>query len=96
MSALSNYIDGKNSWRQIMNKADPSTVRPLIDIDSLDQETVEYLALNLSCDLSPENLTCDGELSPDEANEKEQELLRATQELFQYALANNFICNVDV
>lgn len=55
MKELSKYVQTKNSWDKIFNKS----FRPLSLIFIEDRQ---LLARMLSNDLSPENLSCDGEL----------------------------------
>ena len=54
MKELSKYVQTKNSWDKMFNKS----FRPLSLIFIEDRQ---LLARMLSNDLSPENLTCDGE-----------------------------------
>lgn len=56
MSKLQDYIDEKNRWNRITNSRMYPKVSNLLSNDKSD------LAESLSADLSPENLTCDGEL----------------------------------
>ena len=55
MKELSKYVQTKNSWDKMFNKS----FRPLSLIFIEDRQ---LLARMLSNDLSPENLSCDGEL----------------------------------
>jgi len=55
MKELSKYVQTKNSWDKMFNKS----FRPLSLIFVEDRQ---LLARMLSNDLSPENLSCDGEL----------------------------------
>lgn len=52
---LTQYIEQKNRWRRVFNQSqiDPSNISPAQARGLLDE---------LECDLSPENLCCDGEL----------------------------------
>jgi len=55
MSHLTKYVADINSWNQIFNKKTPK-----LSINSpVDREKIRQ---RLECDLSPENLCCDGEL----------------------------------
>lgn len=49
------YIEDRNRWSKF-------TGRPLLSVDTLTQAQAEMLYQSLDADLSPENLTCDGEL----------------------------------
>jgi hypothetical protein len=53
MKELKAYVDQKNSWNAIFNKKGMSLASA---------EDRERIASMLDSDLSPENLTCDGEL----------------------------------
>ena len=73
MKALENYIDQKNRMRAIF-----------------DQELISYpptgadraaVADMIDCDLSPENLHCDGEISRSAAAKKARKLNAAELEL---------------
>jgi hypothetical protein len=55
MKELNKYVQTKNSWDKMFNKS----FRPLSLIFVEDRQ---LLARMLSSDLSPENLSCDGEL----------------------------------
>lgn len=55
MKYLKQYVDQKNLWSKLMN-------RPLLDPENLTGSQVRELLDSIDCDLSPENLTCDGEL----------------------------------
>jgi hypothetical protein len=55
MKELSKYVQTKNSWDKMFNKS----FRPL---NLIFVEDRQLLARMLSSDLSPENLSCDGEL----------------------------------
>ena len=54
VSLLSNYVKDKNRWSAIFGTA------PL-DLNSAEDR--KTIADNIDCDLSPENLACDGEAS---------------------------------
>ncbi len=48
--------------------------------DLNDQSVAKRVIAMINCDLSPENLCCDGELSRSQINKKERHLLAARQE----------------
>tara|TARA_B100000780_G_scaffold181666_1_gene127444 strand:- start:752 stop:1033 length:282 start_codon:yes stop_codon:yes gene_type:complete len=54
VSLLNNYVKDKNKWSALFGKA------PLDLNNAEDRKTI---AENIDCDLSPENLACDGEAS---------------------------------
>ena len=55
MKYLRQYIEQKNYWNKL-------TKRSLMDPDRLTNDDVQELLSSIECDLSPENLCCDGEL----------------------------------
>ena len=62
MKDLKAYIEQNNTWGSFFNK--PQMNFPLT------QKDVDSLADRLDCDLSPENLHCDGEISAAQAQRK--------------------------
>jgi hypothetical protein len=72
MKALQAYVDQKNRFKAIFGEA------PLNLNNPADRQTI---AESLDCDLSPENLSCDGELSYSEMNSRYQVLSRAGKQL---------------
>ncbi len=72
MKALNEYVEGRNRIRAMFRQ------RPL----SLDNPTDrQQLADDISCSLSPENLTNDGELPRSVVQKKWQMLTRVRQQL---------------
>jgi hypothetical protein len=72
MTALQAYINQKNKWNAIFKG------------EQFELETAQgrkRVAESLDADLSPENLTCDGELSRAQINRKYRELTGAAKEL---------------
>jgi hypothetical protein len=57
MKNLEAYIDDKNRWRRVFKQTEINS-----DPRKLTSKEAEDLFRNLGADLSPENLTCDGEL----------------------------------
>lgn len=53
MKALQAYVDGKNKWAKLFRGA---------QFELKTAQGRQRVADSLDCDLSPENLTCDGEL----------------------------------
>ena len=72
ISTLEQYVEQRNQIRTIFKE------RPLSLLNPKDRQT---LADDLSCALSPENLTCDGELSRSQVQRKYQMLARVRREL---------------
>lgn len=71
---LKQYVDQKNVWNRITN-------RPLMDYERLGRDEIRYLIDCIEGDLSPENLTCDGELRGEGLHRKQRMLLGARVEL---------------
>lgn len=78
---LQKYLDEQNRWDAFFGK-------PAVSISSLDQKSVDELASSIDCQLSPENLHCDGEISLAEANRKYKKLANAADDLFKFCDAN--------
>jgi hypothetical protein len=72
IATIEKYIEQKNAFRKILGK------RPLSLLNAEDRQTI---ADDIDMSLSPENLTCDGELSRGQINAKYRMLTRAAQEL---------------
>jgi hypothetical protein len=58
---LQDYLDQQNFWRAHQKKA-------LYDIATLTAVQAQTIMDSLECSLSPENLSCDGELSRAQVN----------------------------
>lgn len=69
---LEAYVEQKNVWNRILGR------RALSLLNAEDRQAV---ADSIDADLSPENLTCDGELDGKTVQIKYQRLTRAAQEL---------------
>jgi hypothetical protein len=74
MKALQAYIDQKNRWNAIF-RGEQFEVRTVAGR--------KRVAQSLDADLSPENLTCDGELPRAEVARRYKALTKAAQELVQ-------------
>lgn len=74
MNALENYVERKNAWGKIFKN------KPLDLNNPIDRQKI---ADSLDCDLSPENLTCDGELSRSQVQARYRELTQAAKQLKQ-------------
>ena len=72
MKALNAYIEQKNKWNAIF-KGEQFEVRTA--------QGRQRIARSIDCELSPENLTCDGELSRTEVNRRYRELTAAAKDL---------------
>jgi hypothetical protein len=72
MSALQKYIDQKNKWNKLFKG-------PQYEIETAKGRQV--VAACLDADLSPENLTCDGELPRAEVQRRYKALREAAVQL---------------
>ena len=72
MRALQEYLEARNRIRSLFKD------RPLSLASAKDRQ---QLADDISCSLSPENLTCDGELPRSVVQKKYQMLTRVRQQL---------------
>jgi len=74
MKALQKYIDQKNHWNSIFKGE---------QYEIATQAGRQRLADMIDSALSPENLTCDGELPRAEVNRRYKELMTAAKQLKQ-------------
>ncbi len=72
MKALQAYIDRKNQWNAIF-KGEQFEIKTA--------QGRQRLAQNIDCELSPENLSCDGELPRSKVQARYKELTRVAQQL---------------
>ena len=72
IQTLEAYVEQKNSWGKIFGQ------KPLSLLNAKDRQKI---ANSIDSDLSPENLTCDGELSRSTVQAKYRMLTRAAEEL---------------
>ena len=81
MKALNEYVNEMNRWESYTTKT-PNYTFPL------SQKMVDKIGSSLDCDLSPENLHCDGEISMSEADQKYRFYERVYRDLEKYCLNN--------
>jgi hypothetical protein len=74
MKTLQAYVDQKNSWGKLFGS------KPLSLSVAADRQKI---ADSISGDLSPENLTCDGELPRSQVQARYRQLTQAAKELQQ-------------
>jgi len=74
MKALQAYIDQQNAWGKIWGE------KPLSLASEADRKRI---AQKIDCALSPENLSCDGELPRAEVNRRYRELTGAARDLIK-------------
>ena len=72
ISTLEQYVEQKNKWRGIFNQA------PLSLLNGKDRQAI---ANSIDSELSPENLTCDGELRGAQVQQEFRYLTRCAEEL---------------
>jgi hypothetical protein len=72
VSALTAYVDQKNRWNAIFKGE---------QFEFQSAKGRQRIASALDADLSPENLTCDGELSRSQVQARYQQLTTAAQQL---------------
>lgn len=81
IKALETYVEQKNRWGAIFGS------KPLSLLNAADRQKI---AESLDADLSPENLTCDGEVRGQALREKHAYLTRCAQELLSIDPAVKF------
>ena len=72
MKAIKEYVEQKNKWITLFGQ-------PALSL--LDAKDRQRIAQSLDADLSPENLSCDGELPRAEVNRRFRELTRCADQL---------------
>lgn len=72
ISNLEQYVEQKNRWRKMFGDA---------ELSLLNAKDRKDIADCIDCDLSPENLTCDGEADPRWVRQQHAFLIRCAQEL---------------
>ena len=80
MQALNKYVEDKNTWQILFSGT------KLLTLDTVSGR--KAIAEQLDSDLSPENLHCDGEITPRQAKAKAVKLYDMVNELEQYCLNN--------
>jgi len=72
ISTIEQYVEQKNKWRSIFNQ------KPLSLLNAQDRQAI---ANSIDSEMSPENLTCDGELPRAEVSRRIKFLSRCAEEL---------------
>ena len=72
ISTLEAFVEQQNRWRDVFNE------RPLSLLNPKDRQAIANI---IDSKLSPENLTCDGELSGREVQLRQRQLFRVAEEL---------------
>lgn len=81
IATLEAYVESKNKWNAIFGK-------PALSL--LNAKDRQEIADSIDCELSPENLTCDGELTRSQVQAKYNRLTRCAQELMSIDPAVKF------
>ena len=72
IKTLEQYVENKNKWRAVFNQ------KPLSLLNAKDRQAI---ADSIDSEMSPENLTCDGELPASVVRAKMRNLTRCAEEL---------------
>jgi hypothetical protein len=72
IATIEQYVEQKNRWGKMFGS------KPLSLLNAADRQKI---ADSIDSDMSPENLTCDGELSRAEVSRRVKFLSRAAEEL---------------
>ena len=72
IATLEQYVENKNKWRAVFNQ------KPLSLLNGADRQAI---ADSIDSEMSPENLTCDGELPRSVVQLKMRNLTRCAEEL---------------
>jgi hypothetical protein len=72
IATIEQYVEQKNKWRSIFNQ------KPLSLLNAQDRQAI---ANSIDSEMSPENLTCDGELPRAEVSRRIKFLSRCAEEL---------------
>ena len=72
ISTLEAFVEQENRWGAIFGN------KPLSLLNAKDRQAI---ANSIDSELSPENLTCDGELSPGAVRQRQAFLFRVAEEL---------------
>jgi hypothetical protein len=83
LSNLDAYVQNRNAFKTLIGQ-------PTYDIANLTQDDCQELMDNLDGACSPENMSCDGEISGAVLRNKAAFLFGAVRELESYALSNSF------
>lgn len=74
IATLEAFVEQENKWSAMFNK----NYKPLSLLNAADRQRIAEI---IDCKLSPENLSCDGELPRAEVNRRYRQLTRCAQEL---------------
>ncbi len=88
MKHLRNYVEGINRYAKIFGEGQD------IDVNNLNEEMAQMIFNKIDCDLSPENLCCDGEISAAQVRKKAQMLRGAAADLKKLGYAHRNWCEI--
>lgn len=80
---LEEFVQDQNRWLSILGKDDECLPFPL------SQDHINKIADEIDCQLSPENLHCDGEISAHAAQSKGMRLMKVVDALRLYCKDQN-------
>ncbi len=69
---IGKYVESKNRWRALFDKP---------ELDLSNPRDRQEIAAMIDAELSPENLTCDGELSPADVRRRYNHLVSVARDL---------------
>ena len=81
MSALTDFVEQHNRWEAVLGRP------PLSLAVAKDRQTIANM---IDSNLSPEHLTCDGELSRSQVQKRYKQLITAAQQLLKVDPAVTF------
>lgn len=76
MKSLQKYIDQKNQWASLFKG---QRIDPVYEVDTAAGR--KRVAQSIDCELSPENLSCDGELPMSQVRARYRALTAAAKDL---------------
>ena len=76
LHTLEQYVAQYNSWNRIFDKSHVD-----ININNITKDQAHSLVMRLDSEMSPENLHCDGELTPSQVQTKYDHLMGVWQDL---------------
>jgi hypothetical protein len=85
MNNLQRYLDQRFNW----HRKDEDKIA----VNDLDANQAQKIFDSIDCDLSPENLHCDGEISNAEANRKYKHFIKAGRDLVLLGYRSKSTCS---
>jgi hypothetical protein len=81
ISTLEAFVDQENAWERLLKQP---------ELSLLNARDRQRIADKIDSQLSPENLSCDGELSRTQINQRYRHLVRCAEELLSIDSAVTF------